>query len=60
MTARIEKNKLIIEIEFNEQGTISKSGSSRVHASTRGNQPSNVQVNGKTLVIGLNAYTPNH
>ena len=59
MTAKVEKNKLIIEIEFNEQGEISASGKSRVHASTRGNQVTECKVNGKPLVIGLNAYTSN-
>ena len=59
MTAQIKGDKLIIEIEFNEVGYPSATGKTKVHASTHGNQPSNVQVNGKTLVIGLNAYTPN-
>ena len=59
MTAKIEKDKLIVEIEFNENGYPSASGKTKVHASTHGNQPTSVMVNGKALVIGLNAYTPN-
>ena len=57
MKAEVKGNKLIIEVDFDEKGTISASGKSRVHATTRGNQPTTVEVGGKSLVIGLNAYT---
>lgn len=57
MKARIENGKLIIEIEFSESGHPSASGKTLVHASTRGNQVTEVEVNGKALVVGLNAYT---
>jgi hypothetical protein len=57
MEATIKGGKLIITIDFNEAGTPSASGKTNVHASTRGNLTSTVKVNGKTLVVGLNAYT---
>ena len=38
-------------------GALSASGKSNVHLSTRGNQPTGVLVNGKPLIIGINAYT---
>jgi hypothetical protein len=59
MNARIEKNKLIIEIEFSEIGNPSATGKTKVHASTHGNIQTSCLVNGKPLIIGLNAYTPN-
>lgn len=57
MTATIKNNTLTITIDFDAGGTPSASGKTTVHASTRGNASTTVQVNGKTLVIGLNAYT---
>lgn len=49
---------LIITMPFDKKGSISKSGKSRVHASTNGNKDSDLEVDGKPLTIGLNAYTP--
>ena len=57
MTATIKNNTLTITIDFDATGTPSASGKTNVHSSTRGNASTTVQVNGKTLVIGLNAYT---
>jgi len=59
MIAKIEKDKLIIEIEFNQNGYPSATGKTKVHASTHGNIQTSCLVNGKPLVIGLNAYTSN-
>jgi hypothetical protein len=55
LTARIEKGKLIVEIELQEP-TPSASGKTLVVASSRGNQKTEAMVNGKTVIIGLNAY----
>ena len=57
MTAEIKGSNLIITIPFDPKGAPSASGKTTVHASTRGNSSTTVQVNGKTLVVGLNAYT---
>lgn len=47
---------LVIEIPITRQQ--SKSGKSIVVATTNGNQTTNIQVDGKNVVIGLNAYIP--
>ena len=58
MNARIEGNKLIVEIELNQQPEISKTGKTLVVASSHGNKATTAKVNGKNVVIGLNAYIP--
>jgi len=55
MQARIEGNKLIIEIEM-QPPTVSASGKTLVVASSRGNKTTEATVNGQNVVIGLNAY----
>jgi|JI10StandDraft_1071094.scaffolds.fasta_scaffold2305382_1 hypothetical protein len=55
MQARIEGNKLIIEIEM-QPPTVSASGKTLVVASSRGNKTTEAKVNGQNVVIGLNAY----
>lgn len=57
MNVSIKGNKLTIVMDFNKAGTPSASGKSNVHASTRGNAETEIEVNGRTLVLGLNAYT---
>lgn len=56
-TAEVKGGKLIITTDLDEQGVRSASGKTMVHASTHGNQTTSCMVNGKPLVIGLNAYT---
>jgi hypothetical protein len=58
MTARIEGNKLVIEIEMNQQPELSKTGKTLVVASSHGNKQTQAKVNGKSVVVGLNAYIP--
>jgi len=55
MQARIEGNKLIIEIEM-QPPTVSASGKTLVVASSRGNKTTEAKVDGKPVTIGLNAY----
>jgi hypothetical protein len=55
MNAKIEKGNLVIVIPMQEP-TPSASGKTLVVASTHGNQPTTVEINGKRVVIGLNAY----
>ena len=56
MKAEIKGKKLIIEIEMNPEPILSASGKTHVVASSHGNQPTNVEIDGKVLVVGINAY----
>jgi hypothetical protein len=55
MEAKIEGNNLIITIPT-QTPQPSKSGKTLVVASSRGNQKTSATINGKQIVIGLNAY----
>ena len=55
MEAKIENGKLIITIDLQEP-TPSASGKTLVVATTHGNTPTQCMVNGKPVIIGLNAY----
>jgi hypothetical protein len=58
MTAKIVGNKLVIEIEMRDPPTPSATGKTRIVATTAGNVKTDIQVQGKTMTIGLNAYIP--
>jgi hypothetical protein len=58
LTAKIVGNKLVIEILLNAVPVASTSGKTLVVASTHGNKVTEAQVNGKNVVVGLNAYIP--
>ena len=58
MKVEIQGNTLKIEIEM-QKPTPSASGKMLVVASSHGNQPTAVQVQGKPVVVGLNAYIRN-
>jgi hypothetical protein len=55
MTAEIKNGKLVITLDMQEP-TDSASGKTQVVASTHGNAPTTVQVKGKPVIIGVNAY----
>ena len=55
ITVKIEGNKLIITADL-ETPTPSASGKTLVVASTRGNKETDVMIDGKPVIIGLNAY----
>lgn len=55
MNVEIRDNKLYIEIEL-DTPTQSSSGKTLVVASTHGNTVTSAMINGKPVVIGLNAY----
>ena len=57
MQVSIKGSKITIVMDFNKDGVPSASGKSNVHASTRGNAETETLVNGRPLVIGVNAYT---
>lgn len=51
-----ENGELVVRIPLNDPPAPSKSGKTLVVASSHGNQPTAVEVNGKPVTIGLNAY----
>jgi len=55
MKARIDGGKLIVEIDM-QAPEASASGKTLVVASSHGNQETEAEVNGKKVIIGLNAY----
>lgn len=56
MTAEIKGNKLIITIDMNPTPVPSASGKTLVVASSHGNQQTTATINGKPVIVGLNAY----
>jgi hypothetical protein len=57
MQVEIENNVLVIRMPMNEPRP-SASGKTLVVASSGGNQTTTAVVNGKQVIIGLNAYIP--
>jgi len=57
MSVKVEGKSLVITLPVSRG--VSASGKSIVIASTRGNIKTGVIVEGKELVIGVNAYIPN-
>ncbi len=55
MKVQIKGNTLIIELEM-QTPSPSSSGKTLVVASTKGNVKTEVEVNGKPVTIGINAY----
>jgi len=55
MKVEIKDDKLYIEIDL-EKPTPSASGKTLVIASTRGNAVTTAKVDGKPVIVGLNAY----
>ncbi len=55
MEVKIEDGKLIITIEL-QKPTPSASGKTLVVATTHGNMPTECMIDGKPVIIGLNAY----
>ena len=58
LTAKIDKTAktITITLPWDEKGADSASGKTKVHASSRGNQALNVD--GKTISVGVNVYSP--
>ena len=55
MKVEIKGNELVITVEM-QKPTPSASGKTLVDASSRGNQVTTAMVDGKPVVVGLNAY----
>ena len=58
LTAKIEGNELVIRITVNDRPEPSSSGKTMIIASSHGQITTDCVVNGKNLVIGMNAYIP--
>ena len=58
MQVEIKNGDLVITIPMQKPAP-SASGKTLVVASSRGNQPTSAQVDGKPVVVGLNAYIRN-
>lgn len=56
MKAEIKGNVLVITLPIDSNFPPSKSGKTRIVATSGGNQPTSAQVNGRPVVIGVNAY----
>ncbi len=56
MEAELKNKKLIITIPINDKPVPSASGKTLVVASSHGNQKTGVIINGKPVIIGVNAY----
>lgn len=56
MQVTIEGKELVIRIPVENPPRPSKSGKSLIVASTNGNQPTNLTVDGKVVTVGLNVY----
>jgi len=55
MEATIENNVLVVRIPLTKP-TLSPTGKTLSVASSHGNQPTGAKVDGKPVIIGLNAY----
>jgi hypothetical protein len=55
MEVKIEKGNLVITMPL-EKPTPSASGKTMVVASTHGNQKTGVEIDGKEVIVGVNAY----
>jgi hypothetical protein len=59
MNAKIENGNLIITLPMQDP-KLSATGKTLVVATTHGNQPTQVQVQGKPVIVGVNAYIHVH
>ncbi len=56
LTAAIEGGFLVIKVPLNPTPVRSASGKTLVVASTHGNKQTEVEVDGRPVIVGLNAY----
>jgi len=56
MQVELKNNKLVITIDVNAKPTPSASGKTLVVASSHSNQQTTVTIDGKLLIVGVNAY----
>ena len=56
MQVELKNNKLVITIDVNAKPAPSASGKTLVVATSHGNQQTMVTIDGKPLIVGVNAY----
>ena len=56
LTAAIEGEYLVIRVPMNAKPTPSSTGKSLVVASSHGSKQTEVEVQGKPVIVGVNAY----
>ncbi len=56
MEVELKNKKLIITIPINDKPMPSASGKTLVVASSHGNQRTTAMINGKPIIVGVNAY----
>jgi hypothetical protein len=56
LTASIEDGYLVIRVPLNATPTLSSSGKTLVVASSHGNKQTELEIDGKPVIVGVNAY----
>ena len=56
LTASIEDGFLVIKVPLNPKPTRSSTGKTLVVASSHGNKHTELQIDGKPVIVGVNAY----
>ncbi len=59
MTVKVEGENLVITMPINKPLQASSTGKNKLVASTHGNVPTPIHVEGKTLTVSVNAYIKN-
>ncbi len=59
MEVTVEKNQIVIRIDKNSKPVASTTGKTLQVASSHGNAPTSVQIDGSPLIVGVNAYIKN-
>jgi len=59
MKAEIKDGNLVVTIEVNNPYVLSKTGKSKLIATSHGNHATTLIVDGKPVIVGLTAYTKN-
>ena len=54
-----EKGQIVIRIDKNAKPVESSTGKTLQVASSHGNSPTNLQIDGSPLIVGVNAYIKN-
>jgi hypothetical protein len=60
LTAAIEDGYLVIRVPMNTKPTPSSTGKTLVVASSHGNKQTEVEIEGKPVFVGVNAYVHRH
>lgn len=56
LTATVEDGYLVIRVPLNPTPTRSSTGKTLVVASSRGNKQTELEIDGKPVIVGVNAY----